>query len=173
MRWSSRAWRSAGPTRTARSRRPMRLAIPWQVVLAGSELDLRPTAHAMQPAGATAAVPRTPQGPAKKAGRAAHWQVWLNFQKLDLAASPAPDFSSFALFRGRRGRHGAAGEWHGRRRGAHHLPFRPGGAGADAARAGCRTSAPRHRRLWRDARGQLKPGCALWLTRRAAPPRAR
>ncbi len=87
---------------------------PWQVVLAGSELDLRPTAHAMQPPGATTRVPQEPQGPAKKPGMAAPWQVWLNFQKLDLAASPAPDFSNFRLFAAGQGgtvlqAHGTAG----------------------------------------------------------------
>ena len=55
-----------------------------------------------------------PQGPAKKPGMAAPWQVWLNFQKLDLAASPAPDFSDFRLFAAGQGgtvlqAHGTAG----------------------------------------------------------------
>jgi Protein of unknown function/AsmA-like C-terminal region len=69
---------------------------PWQVVLAGSELDLRPSADE---ASRSAAVPRTTaQGGAKTPGVATPWQVWLNFQKLDLAANPAPDFSGLRFF---------------------------------------------------------------------------
>ena len=68
---------------------------PWQVVLAGPELDLRPNAE-MAPG--SAAMPRTAQGPTKKPEAVAPWQVWLNFQKLALAASPAPDFSGLRFF---------------------------------------------------------------------------
>jgi Protein of unknown function/AsmA-like C-terminal region len=68
---------------------------PWQVVLAGPELDLRPNADE---ASHSAALPRKAQGGAKTSGAAAPWQVWLNFQKLDLAANPAPDFSGLRFF---------------------------------------------------------------------------
>jgi AsmA-like C-terminal region/Protein of unknown function len=65
---------------------------PWKVVLAGSELDLRPNA------GEAPRAARTAPGAAKKPEAATPWQVWLNFQKLDLAASPAPDFSGLRFF---------------------------------------------------------------------------
>ena len=68
---------------------------PWQVMLAGPELDLRPKA---QPAPRSAAMPRAAQEAANKPGAAARWQVWLDFQKLDLAPSPAPDFSGLRFF---------------------------------------------------------------------------
>jgi hypothetical protein len=68
---------------------------PWKVVLAGPELDLRPNA---QSAPHSAAMPRAAQEPVSEPAAAARWQVWLDFQKLDLAPSPAPDFSGLRFF---------------------------------------------------------------------------
>ena len=67
---------------------------PWQVVLAGAELDVRPSAGDRP---RPAATPQAAKGPAKTPGAAVPWQVRLNFRKLDLAASPAPDFSDLNL----------------------------------------------------------------------------
>jgi len=63
---------------------------PWQVVLAGSELDVRPNAGDRPHPAAT---PPAAKGPAKTPGAGVPWQVRLNFRKLDLAAGPAPAFS--------------------------------------------------------------------------------
>ncbi|HTJ90646.1 MAG TPA: DUF3971 domain-containing protein [Acidocella sp.] len=69
---------------------------PWKIVLAGPELDLRPNT---QSAPHSAAMPRAAaQQAVNKPGAAPRWQVSLNFQKLDLARSPAPDFSGLRFF---------------------------------------------------------------------------
>ena len=66
----------------------------WKIALAGAELDLRPNASAAkQPVSSSgkALPPATPSaGPP--------WRLWLNFQKLDLAASPAPDLAGLQFF---------------------------------------------------------------------------
>jgi Protein of unknown function/AsmA-like C-terminal region len=66
---------------------------PWQVVLTGSELDLRPNADSGPHAPPKLAAHQT--GETKP--NAALWRVSLDFQKLDLAASPAPSLSRLRL----------------------------------------------------------------------------
>ena len=66
---------------------------PWQIVLAGAELDLRPNAVSGPPAPQPAVEPKNNDKPA-----AARWRVWLDFRKLDLAASPAPDLPGLRFF---------------------------------------------------------------------------